>query len=33
MIAALSGVALSLGVVYWFLSKRESEDKDLVRRI
>ena len=33
MIAALSGVVLSLGVVYWLLSKRESRDKDLVHRI
>jgi len=33
MIAALSSIALSLGVVYWLLSKRESRDKDLVRRI
>lgn len=33
IIAAYAGVALSLGIIYWLLSKRESEDKDLVCRL
>jgi len=33
MMAAYGFIALSLGVVYWLLSKRESEDKDLLCRI
>lgn len=33
IMAAYGFIALSLGVVYWLLCKRESEDKDLVCRI
>jgi len=33
MVAAYAGVALSLGVVYWLLSKKDLEDKDLVYRL
>ncbi|MES9928251.1 MAG: phosphate-starvation-inducible PsiE family protein [Candidatus Thiodiazotropha sp. 6PDIVS] len=30
---AYAAIALSLGIIYWLLSKRESEDKDLLCRI
>lgn len=33
IMAAYALIALSLGVIYWLLSKRESEDKDLICRI
>lgn len=33
IMAAYGLIALSLGVIYWLLSKRESEDKDLVCRM
>jgi len=33
IMAAYGFIALALGVIYWLLSKRESEDDDLVCRI
>ena len=33
IMAAYGFIALSLGVVYWLLSKRENDDKELVCRI
>ncbi len=32
IMAAYAAIALSLGIIYWLLSKRESEDKDLICR-
>jgi len=33
IMAAYGFIALSLGVIYWLLSKRECEDKDLIYRL
>ena len=33
MVAAYAGVALSLGLIYWLLCRKDSEDSDLMRRL
>jgi len=33
MVAAYAGVGLSLGIIYWLLCQKKSEDKDLVSRL